>query len=124
MIVIDGAAGEGGGQVLRTSLALAMITGQPFRMERIRAGRRKPGLMRQHLTAVMAAMQVCGGTAIGAEPGSTTLEFVPGRIRGGDYSFAVGTAGSTILVLQTILLPLLRAGESSRLVLEGGTHNP
>ncbi|WP_119303735.1 RNA 3'-terminal phosphate cyclase [Dongia deserti] len=124
MIVIDGAAGEGGGQVLRTSLALAMVTGQPFRIERIRAGRRKPGLMRQHLTAVLAATQICGGTAIGAEPGSTTLEFTPGKVRGGDYRFAIGTAGSTILVLQTILLPLLQAGERSRLVLEGGTHNP
>ena len=122
--MIDGAAGEGGGQVLRTALALAMITGQPFRIERIRAGRQKPGLMRQHLTAVMAATQICGGSAIGAEPGSTTLEFTPGKIRGGEYSFAIGTAGSTILVLQTILLPLLCAGERSRLVLEGGTHNP
>jgi RNA 3'-terminal phosphate cyclase (ATP) len=115
MIVIDGAAGEGGGQVLRTSLALAMITGQPFRIERIRAA---------HLTAVMAAAEICGGTTIGAEPKSTTLEFVPNRIRGGDYRFTIGTAGSTILVLQTILLPLLWAEEPSRLVLEGGTHNP
>jgi RNA 3'-terminal phosphate cyclase (ATP) len=124
MIVIDGAAGEGGGQVLRTALALSMITGQPFRIERIRAGRQKPGLMRQHLTAVMAAAQICGGTAIGAEPKSSTLEFVPGKIRGGDYRFTIGTAGSTILVLQTILLPLLHADEPSRLTLEGGTHNP
>jgi RNA 3'-terminal phosphate cyclase (ATP) len=124
MIVIEGAAGEGGGQVLRTSLALAMITGQPFRIERIRAGRPRPGLMRQHLTAVMAAAEICGATTIGAEPKSTTLEFVPNRIRGGDYRFTIGTAGSTILVLQTILLPLLWAQEPSRLVLEGGTHNP
>ncbi len=124
MIVIDGAAGEGGGQVLRTALALAMITGQPFRIENIRAGRPRPGLMRQHLTAVMAAAEICGGTTIGAEPKSTTLEFVPSCIRGGDYRFTIGTAGSTILVLQTILLPLLWAEEPSRLVLEGGTHNP
>jgi len=124
MIVIDGAAGEGGGQVLRTSLALAMITGQPFRIENIRAGRPRPGLMRQHLTAVMAAAEICGGTTIGAEPKSTTLEFVPSCIRGGDFRFTIGTAGSTILVLQTILLPLLWAEEPSRLVLEGGTHNP
>jgi len=124
MIVIDGAAGEGGGQVLRTSLALAMITGRPFRIENIRAGRPRPGLMRQHLTAVMAAAEICGGTTFGAEPKSTTLEFVPSCIRGGDYRFTIGTAGSTILVLQTILLPLLWAGEPSRLVLEGGTHNP
>jgi RNA 3'-terminal phosphate cyclase (ATP) len=124
MIVIDGAAGEGGGQVLRTSLALAMITGRPFRIENIRAGRPRPGLMRQHLTAVMAAAEICGGTTFGAEPKSTTLEFVPNCIRGGDYRFTIGTAGSTILVLQTVLLPLLWAQEPSRLVLEGGTHNP
>lgn len=124
MIVIDGAAGEGGGQVLRTSLALSMITGQPFRIERIRAGREKPGLMRQHLTAVMAATQICGATVKGAAPASTELEFTPGAIRGGDLSIAIGTAGSTILVLQTILPALLFAREPSRLALEGGTHNP
>jgi RNA 3'-terminal phosphate cyclase (ATP) len=124
MIVIDGAAGEGGGQVLRTSLALSMITGRPFRIERIRAGRQKPGLMRQHLTAVLAATQICGATVKGAAAGSTELEFVPGAIRGSDLKIAIGTAGSTTLVLQTILPALLFAREPSRLVLEGGTHNP
>lgn len=124
MILIDGAAGEGGGQVLRTSLALSAITGQPFRIEGIRAGRRKPGLMRQHLTAVLATAEICGGTTVGAEPGSFMLEFTPGKVRGGDYRFSIGTAGSTSLVLQTVLLPLLMATESSRLTLEGGTHNP
>jgi RNA 3'-terminal phosphate cyclase (ATP) len=124
MISIDGSAGEGGGQVLRTSLALSAITGQPFRIERIRAGRRKPGLMRQHLTAVLAMAEVCSGTAVGAEAGSATLEFTPGKVRGGDYRFSIGTAGSTSLVLQTVLLPLLTAKEPSRVILEGGTHNP
>ncbi len=124
MIVIDGAAGEGGGQVLRTSLALSMITGKPFRIERIRAGRQKPGLMRQHLTAVLAAAQICGATVKGASAGSTELEFTPGPIRGGELKVAIGTAGSTTLVLQTILPALLFAREPSRLVLEGGTHNP
>lgn len=124
MIVIDGAAGEGGGQVLRTSLALSMITGKPFRIERIRAGRPKPGLMRQHLTAVLSAAQICGATAEGASAGSTQLEFAPGPIRGGEFKVAIGTAGSTTLVLQTILPALLFAREKSRLVLEGGTHNP
>src|SRR5688572_18441948 len=124
MIVIDGAAGEGGGQVLRTSLALSMISGQPFRIERIRAGRQKPGLMRQHLTAVLAATQICGAVVKGASAGSTELEFAPGAIRGSDLKIAIGTAGSTTLVLQTILPALLFAREPSRLVLEGGTHNP
>src|ERR1043165_4888011 len=107
MIALDGSQGEGGGQILRSALALSLITGQPFRIENIRAGRPRPGLMRQHLTAVMAAAEICGGTTIGAEPKSITLEFVPNRIRGGDYRFTIGTAGSTILVLQTVLLPLL-----------------
>jgi RNA 3'-terminal phosphate cyclase (ATP) len=124
MITIDGAAGEGGGQILRSALSLSMITGQPFRIERIRAGREKPGLMRQHLTAVMAATQICGAQVKGAAPASTELDFTPGAIRGGDYRIAIGTAGSTTLVLQTLLPALLHAREPSRLVLEGGTHNP
>ncbi|MEM1165868.1 MAG: RNA 3'-terminal phosphate cyclase [Planctomycetota bacterium] len=123
MITIDGAMGEGGGQVLRTSLALSMVTGQPFRIERIRAGRSKPGLMRQHLTSVKAACAVCAGTAHGAELGSTTLDFVPGAIRGGEFSFAIGTAGSTTLVLQTVLPALVTGAHPSTLTLSGGTHN-
>ncbi len=123
MISIDGSKGEGGGQILRTSLALSMITGQALRIDRIRAGRPKPGLMRQHLTSVEAARSVCNGTAVGAQLGSTHLEFIPGPIRGGAYSFAIGTAGSTTLVLQTILPALITAGEPSTVTLTGGTHN-
>lgn len=123
MIKVDGSQGEGGGQVLRTSLALSMVTGQPFRIEHIRAGRPKPGLMRQHLTSVHAACAVCGGTAIGAELGSSALEFVPGDVRGGDYSFAIGSAGSTTLVLQTVLPALVTARDPSSILLSGGTHN-
>lgn len=100
------------------------ISWRSWRFERIRAGRQKPGLMRQHLTAVMAAAEICGATVSGAEARSTTLEFTPGKLRGGNYSFAIGTAGSTILVLQTILLPLALAGEPTHVALEGGTHNP
>jgi RNA 3'-terminal phosphate cyclase (ATP) len=108
MITIDGSAGEGGGQILRTSLALSLVTGQPFRMERIRAKRQKPGLLRQHLTAVEAAKMVGTAELMGAALGSHTLEFRPGAVTPGNYRFAVGTAGSATLVLQTILPALLR----------------
>ncbi len=124
MITIDGSAGEGGGQILRTSLALSLVTGQPFRMVNIRAGRKKPGLLRQHLTAVLAATQVGDAVTDGAQMGSTELVFRPERIRGGEYCYAVGTAGSTTLVLQTVLPALMLAGEPSLLTLQGGTHNP
>ncbi|MCA9704876.1 MAG: RNA 3'-terminal phosphate cyclase [Myxococcales bacterium] len=123
-IVIDGAAGEGGGQVLRSSLALSLLTGRPLRVHDIRARRRKPGLMRQHLTAVRAAAQVGAAAVEGDALRSTELRFSPGAPQAGEYRFAVGTAGSTTLVLQTVLWPLLRAPGRSRLVLEGGTHNP
>ncbi len=124
MIMIDGAQGEGGGQVLRTALSLSIATGQPFTIQNIRARRSKPGLMRQHLTAVKAATEICGGRAVGAEIGGQRLRFEPGATRAGDYHFRIGTAGSTTLVLQTILLPLAQAGAPSRVVIEGGTHNP
>ena len=124
MIELDGAAGEGGGQILRSALTLAMITGQPFRIRNIRANRAKPGLMRQHLVAVQAALQVCGGEAAGAALGSQDLTFIPGPVKGGDYAFAIGTAGSCTLVLQTVLPALLKADRSSTLRLAGGTHNP
>ncbi|MDO9489458.1 MAG: RNA 3'-terminal phosphate cyclase [Sphingomonadaceae bacterium] len=123
MITIDGSAGEGGGQVVRNALALSLVTGQPFSVSNIRGGREKPGLMRQHLTAVEAACTIGNATCEGAAIGSTELRFEPGRVRAGDYRFAVGTAGSTGLVLQTVLMPLLLADAPSRLVLEGGTHN-
>lgn len=124
MIVIDGSEGEGGGQILRSSLTLAVVTGQPFRIENIRASRPKPGLLRQHLTALHGAAAICGGKFTdGTGLGSTTLEFYPGTARAGTYEFAVGTAGSAMLVFQTILLPLLTADEPSRIVITGGTHN-
>lgn len=123
MIIIDGAAGEGGGQVLRTALALSLITGQPFRIDAIRGGRPRPGLMRQHITAIEAACAVGDGVCDGMAVGASSVTFTPGRrLRGGDHHFAVGTAGSTALVLQAVLLPLLRADRPSRLVIDGGTH--
>ena len=123
MIHIDGADGEGGGQVVRNACALALVTGQAFRITNIRARRQKPGLMRQHLTAVEAACAIGCGDCEGLTVGSADLTFRPGRVVPGEYRFAVGTAGSTSLVLQTVLMPLLLAGAPSRLVLEGGTHN-
>lgn len=123
MIIIDGSLGEGGGQILRSSLTLSMVTGKPFTIENIRAGREKPGLMRQHLTAVKAAAAICGAETHHAEIGSTRLVFEPGRVAAGTHVFNIGSAGSTSLVLQTLLLPLALAGASSHLVIQGGTHN-
>jgi RNA 3'-terminal phosphate cyclase (ATP) len=124
MIVIDGSAGEGGGQMLRSALALSMIRGVPFRMEKIRAKRPRTGLLRQHLTAVRAAARVSSAHVTGDEIGSAALTFDPGAIAAGEYHFAIGSAGSTTLVLQTVLPALLHANGPSTLVIEGGTHNP
>jgi RNA 3'-terminal phosphate cyclase (ATP) len=124
MLTIDGSLGEGGGQILRSSLALSLVTGTPFRMINIRAKRKRPGLMRQHLTAVQAATAISSGELTGGNVGSVELTFRPGKVRAGDYKFSIGTAGSTTLVLQSVLPALaLTAGRSS-LTLEGGTHNP
>lgn len=123
IVNIDGSQGEGGGQILRTALALSMALGRPFRIQRIRAGRDKPGLMRQHLTCITAAQAICSAEVRGVEAGSQELEFRPSPVRPGSYHFAVGTAGSTTLVLQAILPPLLAAGGPSRIAVEGGTHN-
>ena len=100
------------------------MTGRPFVIEKIRAGRKKPGLLRQHLTAVLAAAEVGGAEVEGAALGSRRLVFRPSRVRSGDYAFRVGTAGSATLVLQTVLPALLLAEGESNLTLEGGTHNP
>jgi RNA 3'-terminal phosphate cyclase (ATP) len=124
MIELDGATGEGGGQILRTALTLSMITGQPFRITNIRAKRAKPGLMRQHLMAVQAAAQVSDAVVTNAEVGSTALSFAPKKIKAGDYQFAIGTAGSCTLVLQALLLALAHADGPSTVRISGGTHNP
>lgn len=123
MIHLDGSRGEGGGQILRTSLALAMITGKAFQIRQIRAGRAKPGLMRQHLTAVKAAAKVCDAEMEGAELKSQRLTFKPGPVRAGDFRFDIGTAGSATLVLQTVLPALMAVDGPTQLTLCGGTHN-
>lgn len=123
MIDIDGSHGEGGGQILRSSLSLAICTQQPFRITNIRANREKPGLMRQHLTAVQAAAEICDAALQGAELGSRALTFEPGPLISGDYSFDIGTAGSCTLVYQTVLPALLTAAGESRVRIFGGTHN-
>lgn len=124
MIRIDGSQGEGGGQVLRTALALALVTGTPFRVENIRATRTRPGLLRQHLTAVQAATAIGQAQVEGDALASSSLTFTPGSVTPGDYHFAVGTAGSAMLVLQTVLPPLMVASAPSTVTIEGGTHNP
>ena len=117
--------GEGGGQVLRSSLTLSMATGRPFRIRRIRAARSTPGLRAQHLAAVRAAAEICSAETTGVSGGSSELTFRPGRVRGGDYRFATGTAGSAILVIQTVLPALLTAPDAPiALTVDGGTHNP
>lgn len=123
MIEIDGSFGEGGGQILRSSLSLSLITQTPFRITNIRANRRKPGLMRQHLTAVKAAARVGNARVEGAELGSSEVVFEPDAVQPGRYEFAVGTAGSTVLVMQTVLPPLLTCDQTSQVAVEGGTHN-
>ncbi|NWB25519.1 RNA 3'-terminal phosphate cyclase [Pseudomonas gingeri] len=122
VIELDGAMG--GGQVLRSGLSLSMVTGRALRITNIRGRRSRPGLLRQHLTAVLASAEVCGAQMEGAQLRSQNLYFEPGPIRGGDFRFAIGTAGSCTLVLQTLLPALLQAPEPSRVLISGGTHNP
>ncbi len=124
VLTIDGSYGEGGGQILRTALALSAILARPVELVKIRAGRKNPGLQAQHLASVRAIVEVTGAEVRGAELGSSELQFIPGQIRGGARRFDVGTAGAVSLVLQTILAPLALADTRSHLTLTGGTHVP
>lgn len=121
---IDGAYGEGGGQIIRTSLALSLITGTPIHITNIRAGRKKSGLLRQHLACVKAAKAIGQAKVTGAELGSAEITFIPQTVQSGDYEFAIGSAGSTTLVLQTVLPALMLLEKPSRVTVSGGTHNP
>ncbi|WP_226668399.1 RNA 3'-terminal phosphate cyclase [Microbulbifer aggregans] len=123
MQVVDGSQGEGGGQIFRSALTLAMCLQKPVQIKNIRAGRSKPGLLRQHLACLRAAQAISGARVLGDELGSTEVVFEPGLVNAGNYHFAIGSAGSTSLLFQTILLPLLLANGVSELCLEGGTHN-
>jgi len=123
-VYIDGSTGEGGGQILRTSLSLSCITGKALHIENIRAVRRNPGLARQHLVCVEAACQVCDAKCQGATLASKVLDFQPGRVRGGNFHFDIGSAGSASLVIQTVLPALFLAEQPSTVVVTGGTHNP
>jgi RNA 3'-terminal phosphate cyclase (ATP) len=123
-VFIDGSEGEGGGQILRTSLTLSCITGRTLHIENIRAARRNPGLANQHLSCVRAACQICNGQSQGATKGSQVLDFQPGPIRSGDYHFDIGSAGSASLVIQTLLPALFLTDKPSTVTVTGGTHNP
>lgn len=124
-VQIDGSYGEGGGQVIRTSVSLSALTGRPVEICNVRAGRAKPGLQPQHLTAVKAVAHICRAEVEGAAVGSQRLVFVPGwQPQPGSYRFDIGTAGATTLVAQSLLLPLALSGHESKLDVVGGTHVP
>src|SRR5438309_488772 len=125
LIELDGSEGEGGGQILRSALALSILTGKPFKLTNIRANRTPPGLRPQHAMSVKAAAAICSATCHGATVGSNTLAFEPGAIKAGPYTFAIGTAGATGLVLHTVYLPLAHRGTGpSTVTVTGGTHVP
>ena len=123
LIELDGSFGEGGGQILRSSLALSLLTGKPFRLRNVRARRERPGLQPQHLMSVQAAAAVGKAKLTGASLKSTDLTFEPGAVKAGSYRFPILTAGATALVLHTIYLPLALAGGESEITIQGGTHN-
>lgn len=120
-VVIDGSMGEGGGQVVRTSVALSAVTGKAVRIKNIRAGRSRPGLMAQHLTAIRAVGQLCDAEVAGDKVGSSEVMFSPSCVRPGRIDVEVGTAGSVSLVLQSCILALARTDGESLLIIKGGT---
>lgn len=121
VIEIDGSYGEGGGQIVRTAVALSAVTGKAVRIKKIRQARPKPGLAPQHARAILALAQICGGATSGVEPGSSEVSFQPGKIRGGSYRVEIGTAGSVTLLMQCLLPAMLRADSPISLEVHGGT---
>jgi RNA 3'-terminal phosphate cyclase (GTP) len=121
MIKIDGSHGEGGGQIIRTALALSTITGKAFQATKIRKGRKASGLKPQHLTCIKALKKICNAQTNQVEIGSENLEYVPGKIKGGKYDIDIGTAGSITLLLQAVLLPCLFSPKKITLRITGGT---
>jgi len=125
LVKIDGSYGEGGGQIIRTSLSLSALTGKPVEVANVRAKRSKPGLQPQHLTAVNAAARICNAQLEGAEVGSRGFVFRPSSpVQPGHYNFDIGTAGATSLVMQTVMIPLALSGGTSQVTVQGGTHVP
>ena len=125
IITVDGAYGEGGGQIIRTSLSLSAITGTPVTITNVRARRSRPGLQPQHLMAVQAAAAICDAALDGVAVGSTQFTFTPFvGVKPGAYRFDIGTAGAAPLVLQTVLIPLALSGGASTVTVTGGTHVP
>ncbi len=124
LLEIDGSMGEGGGQVLRSSLSLSILTGKPIHITSIRANRDRPGLRPQHLMALRSAARISKGMISGDRTGSTAITFEPGPAQPGNYLFDIGTAGATSLVMQTLLLPLALTDGSSTVTIHGGTHVP
>lgn len=118
---IDGSYGEGGGQILRMAVAMSALTGKPVRVYNIRAKRSNPGLRMQHITAIKAVGELCNARIKGLQVGSKSIEFYPGKIKGGEYFFGVGTAGSITLVLQACLLPAIMGENETYLKIKGGT---
>lgn len=121
MLEIDGSYGEGGGQILRTAVALAAVTSQPLRIINIRSNRSKPGLAAQHITAIKSVAALCNATTTDLEVGASAIEFVPEQLQAGKFEFEIGTAGSITLVLQACLIPAIYAGENITLSITGGT---
>lgn len=124
MMEIDGTIGEGGGQILRTSVALSALTQKPIIVKNIRAKRDKPGIRNQHMTAVKAVAAIVDADVDGLALGSSEITFAPKRRKGGEFTFDIGTAGSTTLVLQALLPVLAFSKRHSNVTLIGGTNNP
>lgn len=121
LVTLDGSSGEGGGQIIRTALALSALTGKPFKITNIRANRPKPGLSPQHLTCIKVATELTGAKVEGSEIGSTEVLFAPGKFKAKSIDIDIGTAGSITLFLQSIMLPYMLSKKNSKITIKGGT---